>query len=232
MPARPTVLLFDIDGTLITTGGAGRRAIRAAFETRHGRPDACDHFSFGGMTDQAIVRQGLEAIGVTVSTLAMTELLATYIEHLEREVAKVPESDYRVHAGMHAAVDAGLSRGFAVGLGTGNVKAGATVKLRRVGLHERFGFGGFGDDDERRPELIRRGAQRGAKVLDVPLEHARVVVIGDTPKDIDAAQAIGAESVAVATGGFSLEVLRAAGATWAFSDLTVPGALEAVLDGR
>jgi phosphoglycolate phosphatase-like HAD superfamily hydrolase len=232
MALRPTVLLFDIDGTLITTGGAGRRAIRAAFAQQYGRADACDHFSFGGMTDQAIARQGLEAIGVEVTSASIAELLSTYVLHLEDEVRRVPEADYRVHVGMHAAIDAGHARGFAVGLGTGNVKAGATVKLRRVGLHERFDFGGFGDDDERRPELIRRGAERGAARLGVPLDEARVVVIGDTPKDVDAAQALGADSVAVATGGFSVDALRAAGATWVFPDLTVQGALEAVLSGR
>ncbi|MDX2012973.1 MAG: haloacid dehalogenase-like hydrolase [Myxococcaceae bacterium] len=232
MTTRPTVLLFDIDGTLITTGGAGRRAIRAAFAQRYGRADACDHFSFGGMTDQAIARQGLAAIGVEGTAAAIHELLSAYVLHLEDEVRRVPEADYRVHAGMHAAIDAGHGRGFAVGLGTGNVRAGATVKLRRVGLHERFDFGGFGDDDELRPNLIRRGAERGAARLGVALEAARVVVIGDTPKDVDAAKAIGADSVAVATGGFSADVLREAGATWVFGDLTAPGALAAVLEGR
>jgi phosphoglycolate phosphatase-like HAD superfamily hydrolase len=225
----PTVLLFDIDGTLITTGGAGRRAITKAFEVLHGRADACDHFSFGGMTDRAIVRLGLEAIGVGASTEAIDEVIDRYVELLELEVWKVDARAYRVHDGMLAAIDAGHARGCAVGLGTGNVQAGARAKLRRVALHERFDFGGFGDDHELRPELIRRGAERGAARLGVPLSDARVVVIGDTPKDVHAAQAIGAECVAVATGEFPLEVLRQAGATWAFDDLTAPGALEAVL---
>lgn len=225
----PTVLLFDIDGTLITTGGAGRRAITRAFEALHGRPDACDRFSFGGMTDRAIARLGLEAIGVAASTAAVDALLGAYLRLLEEEVARVEAARYHVHAGMREAVEAGHALGFAVGLGTGNVREGAMTKLRRVGLHARFDFGGFGDDHELRPELIRRGAERGAERLGRPLEAVRVVVIGDTPKDVDAALAIGAECVAVATGGHPVDALLASGATRAFADLLAPGALDAVL---
>jgi phosphoglycolate phosphatase-like HAD superfamily hydrolase len=226
---KPTVLLFDIDGTLITTGGAGRRAITRAFETVYGRPDACDDFSFSGMTDRAIVRLGLDAIGVTVSSATIDEVIGSYLRLLDEEVARVDEAQYRVHQGMHEAIAAGHANGCAVGLGTGNVERGAMTKLRRVGLHDRFNFGGFGDDHELRPELIRRGAERGAAKLGKSLDAVRVVVIGDTPKDIDAARAIGAECVAVATGDHSLEVLEQAGATRAFPDLTVPGALESLL---
>lgn len=227
---KPTVLLFDIDGTLVTTGGAGRKAIDRAFELLHGRADACSHFSFSGMTDRAIARIGLGHIGVEVHEAAIDALITRYVECLREEVVKVPETKYRVHPGMREAVLAGHAAGMAVGLGTGNVKDGARVKLERVGLYEHFAFGGFGDDHELRPELIRRGAQRGLEQLKVT--DARVVVIGDTPKDIDAAQAIGAQSVAVATGGFTLEQLRAAGATWVFETLAEPGALEALLHER
>ncbi len=226
---KPTVLLFDIDGTLITSGGAGRRALTRAFETVYGRADACNHFSFSGMTDRAIVRLGLEAIGVAVSSATIDEVIGSYLRLLDEEVSRVDDSEYRVHAGMHEAIAAGHANGFAVGLGTGNVQRGATTKLKRVGLHEQFDFGGFGDDHELRPELIRRGAERGAAKLGRPLDSVRVVVIGDTPKDIDAAKAIGAECVAVATGDHSLEALEQAGATRAFPDLTAPGALESLL---
>jgi phosphoglycolate phosphatase len=226
---KPTVLLFDIDGTLITTGGAGRRAITRAFETVYGRPDACDDFSFSGMTDRAIVRLGLDAIGVTVSSATIDEVIGSYLRLLDEEVARVDEAQYRVHQGMHEAIAAGHANGCAVGLGTGNVQRGAMTKLKRVGLHERFDFGGFGDDHELRPELIRRGAERGAAKLGKSLDAVRVVVIGDTPKDIDAAKAIGAECVAVATGDHSLEALEQAGATRVFPDLTVSGALESLL---
>ncbi|MBL8909481.1 MAG: HAD hydrolase-like protein [Archangium sp.] len=219
---RPTVLLFDIDGTLITTGGAGRRAIDRAFEELLGRSDACSHFSFSGMTDRAIIRLGLEALGEKVDDARVDALIAAYLGALGDEVTRTPPEKYRVHAGMREAVKAGLDRGMAVGLGTGNVREGARIKLERVQLYDSFAFGGFGDDHELRPELIRRGAERGLAQLKVT--EARVVVIGDTPKDVDAAIAIGAESLAVATGGFSLQQLREAGATRAFETLAEPEA--------
>ena len=131
---------------------------------------------------------------------------------------------------MVHAVDEALSRsGFAVGLGTGNVKAGAKLKLDRVRLGDRFSFGGFGCDHEHRPTLIRIGAERGAEKLGVPVSECRVVIIGDTPKDVHAAQAIGAESIGVGTGSFGPAQLLACGATAAFRHLDEPGALEAVL---
>jgi phosphoglycolate phosphatase-like HAD superfamily hydrolase len=226
---RPTVLLFDIDGTLVTTGGAGRRSIDQAFASLHGRADACSHFSFDGMTDRGIARMGLETIGVPVSAAAIDAVLERYVECLEEAVRAVPDDRYLVHEGMREAVDAGLAAGMAVGLGTGNVREGARVKLSRVGLFEKFAFGGFGDDHELRPELIRRGAERGAAKLGVALGDARVVVIGDTPKDVSAAHAIGAESFAVATGGFTLDQLRPSGPTYLFQTLADAGALDALL---
>jgi phosphoglycolate phosphatase len=98
-----------------------------------------------------------------------------------------------------------------------------------VGLFARFAFGGFGCDDEDRAALLWRGAERGASALGIPVSSARLVVIGDTPKDVRAAQRIDAESVGVGTGSFSAEALLAAGATVAFPSLAAPGALQAVL---
>jgi phosphoglycolate phosphatase len=227
---RPTVLLFDIDGTLVTTGGVGRRALELAFERSHGRRDACTGFRFDGMTDRAIVRGGLSALGLDPSTAAIDAVLASYLEVLGEEVAAASAATYHVHPGMREALDAlARVREVAVGLGTGNIRAGARIKLERVGLFDRFGFGGFGCDDEDRTALLRTGAERGAAQLQLPLAAVRVVVIGDTPKDVTAAHGICAESVAVATGSFSSAELRAAGATHAFTSLAVPGALEAVL---
>jgi phosphoglycolate phosphatase-like HAD superfamily hydrolase len=225
---RPAIYLFDIDGTIVTTGGAGRRAIERAFERLHLRPDACAAISFGGMTDRAIARAGLTAIGAPSSDREIDALLTVYLEILVEEVEIARE--YRVHQGIQEAVEAALAReACAVGLGTGNVREGARLKLARVGLFDRFAFGGFGCDHEDRAELLRIGASRGAEKLGVPLAECRVVVIGDTPKDIAAAKAIGAESVAVATGFFTAEALAACSPTFIFPDLAAPGAIDALL---
>jgi phosphoglycolate phosphatase-like HAD superfamily hydrolase len=230
---RPTVLLFDIDGTLVTTGGAGRRAISRAFEKLHGRRDACDSFSLSGMTDRAIVRKALSIIGEEASALAIDAVIECYLSFLDEEVQRTADSDYFVHAGMREAVSESRARqGFAVGLGTGNVRQGARVKLERVGIYDQFAFGGFGCDHEDRVELIRHGARCGAQLLGARLEECRVVVIGDTPKDVDAAKGIGALCIGVGTGNFTAAALLEAGADFAFSDFTERGALEALLEDR
>lgn len=227
------MLLFDVDGTLVTTGGAGRRAIEQAFERVHGRTEACSHFLFDGMTDRAIVRGGLLAIGVEATDARIDELLAAYVVCLEDSVRQAPAHRYVVHEGTREAVESALGRrGFAVGLGTGNIREGARVKLERVDFFRYFSFGGFGDDHETRAELIRAGAARGAAQLGVPLTEARVVIIGDTPKDIDAANAIGALSLGVGTGSWAAEALRTHGATWAFDTLADEGVYEALFESK
>ncbi|MCI0573922.1 MAG: haloacid dehalogenase-like hydrolase [Myxococcaceae bacterium] len=227
---KPTVLLFDIDGTLVTTGGVGRIAMERAFEATHGRRDACSGFRMDGMTDRGIVRTSLDAIGVPVTSDGVEAVLSVYVSILEEEVARADPRTYRLHPGMAEAVDAALAlTHVAVGLGTGNIREGARVKLTRVSIYDRFRFGGFGCDDEDRPTLIRRGAERGAAQLGVSLEACRVVIIGDTPKDVAAAQALGAESIGVGTGRFTPEELLACGATHAFPDLGAGGALQALL---
>jgi len=230
---RPTVLLFDIDGTLVTTGGAGRRAISRAFEKLHGRLDACESFSLSGMTDRAIVRKALGVIGVEPTTEAIDALIDCYLSLLDEEVRRTEDRHYFVHAGMREAVAEARSRSsVAVGLGTGNVRQGARVKLERVGIYDQFAFGGFGCDHEDRVELIRHGARSGARMLDAPLEACRVVVIGDTPKDVHAAKGIGAVCIGVGTGNFTPQALIEAGADFAFPDFTSPEAIEALLQDR
>jgi phosphoglycolate phosphatase-like HAD superfamily hydrolase len=223
------VLLFDIDGTLVTTGGVGRRAIERAFHRCHGRPDACTRIRFDGMTDRSITRLALQAIEVEATEDGIDALLAVYIAELEAELRAAPPDNYRVHVGVGQAIEAARERGMALGLGTGNVREGARLKLEHVDLYRHFSFGGFGNDHELRVELIRRGAERGAEQLGKTLDQCRVVVIGDTPKDVDAARGIGAESIGVGTGSFSAASLREHGATYAFDDLTSPGALAALL---
>jgi phosphoglycolate phosphatase len=226
---RPTVLLYDIDGTLISSSGAGRAALVRAFERRFGAGEFLG-FRFDGMTDPAIIELGLRAAGIVEGELAAesTAMLAAYLGTLEEACTA---AEFRVHAGIEASLALAARPEVAVGLGTGNVARGARLKLERVALHHRFAFGGYGDDSGDRPTLLRIGAARGAARLGRALEDCRVVVIGDTPKDIAAARAIGADCIAVATGSFSVTELRAHAPTLAVPDLTAPGAAEALLDG-
>jgi phosphoglycolate phosphatase len=225
---RPSVLLFDIDGTLVSMGGAGRRALARTFDELLGLPSLYDGFEFAGMTDPAIVRHGLGVAGVPVDAATVERFLAAYLVHLAAEVRDA--TNCRVHPGVDVVLDAAAShRDVAIGLGTGNLREGARLKLERMGLHHRFAFGGFGCDHEERPRILGVGAERGAARLGRTPSTCRVVVIGDTPRDVAAAHAIGAECVAVATSAFPVDALRAAGADWAFPDLTAAGVLEAVL---
>jgi phosphoglycolate phosphatase len=229
---RPTVLLFDIDGTLLLTGGAGRRAFEGAFAQVLGRADAVAHISFAGMTDLAIARAGIRALGLELPPEAerarMDELVACYVELLAEEL--VSTSGYRIMPGVEQVLD-GLVEAprLAIGLGTGNVKRGAQAKLEKGGLWQRFTFGGFGCDAELRAEVLRAGAVRGAAELGEELAACRVVVIGDTPKDVEAALAIGAECVGVETGGVGAEALYARGARAVFSDLRDGAVLDLLL---
>lgn len=224
-----TVLLFDIDGTLVCTGGAGRRAMLSAFATLTGRADVFDGMSFAGMTDRAIARHGLGARGGDVTDEAIDEALDLYLTRLEAEL--VASSGYRVLPGVATLL--GALRGnaeVAIGLGTGNVRRGAYAKLARGGIDSAFAFGGFGCDDENRVELLRAGARRGAEQLGAPLESCRVVVIGDTPKDVAAARGIGAPCIGVGTGGFDLATLSACGAARVFDTLEDARVHEALLE--
>lgn len=226
--ATPTVLLFDVDGTLVSTGGAGGRALRGALRAE-GYRDA-ETFSYAGMTDRAIVRRHLTESSIEATDAIIDTVLERYLTLLTEEVERTPADSYIVHEGMMEALDEAEARsGFAVGLGTGNVERGARIKLGRVGASDRFTFGGFGCDAEDRSELIAVGAARGAARLGVPLEACRVVVIGDTPRDVAAALANGAECVAVATGHYDAESLSSAGATHVFDSFAVAGALAALL---
>jgi phosphoglycolate phosphatase-like HAD superfamily hydrolase len=218
MASRPTIFLFDIDGTLLLTGGCGRRAFEHAFDHITGQRGALDGFSFGGMTDRAIARMGLTAIGRAADPAVVDQLLEAYLEALARELVTPP--NFVVLPGAHEAVRAlsGRER-TALGLGTGNVRRGAQAKLAYADLWHLFSFGGFGCDHEDRAELLRAGALRGAAQLGEPLAACRIVVIGDTVRDIAAAHAIGAECIAVCTGGDSAEKLRAQGADAVFESL-------------
>jgi phosphoglycolate phosphatase-like HAD superfamily hydrolase len=194
-----------------------------------GAPPSASDFEFGGMTDRAIARLGLRNAGLVDEGAAIDAVLERYLSFLREEVPRA--RGYRVLPGVDELVERlRRTRGLAVGLGTGNLAAGAQIKLTPAGLHKRFEFGGFGSDHEDRAVLLEVGARRGAERLGVPRTSCRVVVIGDTPRDIAAAHAIGAECLAVATGRYDVEVLRACGAEMALEDLSDARAFEFLVD--
>ena len=228
---RPTVLLFDVDGTLLSAGGAGRRALERAFAARCGTAAPLHDVRFNGMTDPGIVRAGLERLGRAVSPPLVAAILDDYVGLLDEELARA--TGFQVYPGVVTLLDAlAAHRHVAIGLGPGNVREGARRKLEHAELDGHFGFGGFGSDHEDRAALLRIGVARGADRLGCEPGACRTIVIGDTPHDVAAARAIGADSLGVATGGCALSALRAAGATWTVADLTVPAALDALCKGE
>lgn len=225
---RPQILLFDIDGTLISAHGVGRRALSRAFLQRFGVAGAVDSIELQGMTDPGIIRLALESLGREAVPELVAVIIEDYLVHLDEELRSggKPEVLPGVDALLQSLREAPLGVERVIGLGTGNVEAGAHAKLRPTGLLPHFSFGGYGSDDEIRASLLRVGAERGAARLCVAREACRVIVVGDTVRDIDAARAIGAECLAVATGNDPSSKLRSSGATLTVEDLTCPQALE------
>jgi phosphoglycolate phosphatase-like HAD superfamily hydrolase len=209
MTARP--VLFDIDGTLITSGGAGAVAWREAFQDLYGVPADIGRFTDAGMTDPEVGRLTFAAVvGHEPSPAELARVLAARQRHLPRAVAE--SKGYRVLPGVRESLD-GLHRdGCLLGLTTGGTEAAAHIKLARGDLNHYFAFGGYGSDSPDRTELTRRAIERAGTVLGHPVDPAEVVVVGDTPLDIEAAHGAGARGVGVATGHFSVDELRAAGA--------------------
>lgn len=228
---RPTVILFDLDGTLVATSGAGRAAIDAAFHELHGRADACAGFSLAGMTDKQIIRRALRDLGQPADDAAVAAVLARYLDRLDGELKRA--KGFRILPGVVALLDL-LDEfdGIAVGLGTGNVRAGAQRKLTKAQLWRRFSFGGFGDDHESRPELIKIAGERGAAQLRAPLSVCKVVVIGDTALDVAAARANGFHVLAVASGPVPRAELEVAKPDAVADSLGESAVIDWLMDGR
>ena len=203
------LVLFDIDGTLIKTGRAGLRGMNAAFERLHGRSEALEGISFAGRTDRAIVADIFRALGLDAGASVMDELREAYLGHLAEEIKK-PVPDCEVLPGVEASLEAlDLRKEVGVGLLTGNYRQGAAIKLGHFGLWERFGFGAFGDAHADRRHLVPVAIAEAERAIGARVPPSRVIVIGDTPLDVDCAHAHGAVAVAVATGPFSTAELAA-----------------------
>ena len=211
MSSRSTVLvLFDIDGTLIRTAGAGVRGLDEAFERLHGRTGALHGVTVAGRTDRAILTEVFSRWNEELSEPVVAPLRDHYLAGLERELQLGSGPAFGVLPGVRAALDAlDADPLFTLGLLTGNFERGAEIKLTHFDLWRRFRFGAFGDHHVDRRALVPVAVDRARAC---GIEPAHVVVIGDTPLDVDCAHAHGAKAVAVATGDYSQATLVATGA--------------------
>lgn len=219
------LILFDIDGTLLWTDGAGRRAIHRALVDEMGTAGPIDGYRFDGKTDPQIVRELMELAGHpdSGSEERITAVCRRYVELLTAELEK-PTQATRVYPGIKellAALEPYEADGRAlVGLLTGNVEHGAALKLRSAGLDfARFAVGAFGSDSHHRPDLPAVAADRAARRVGRRFSGVDIVIVGDTPDDVNCCKPMGARSVGVATGFYDVPALRAAGATHVFADL-------------
>ncbi|MEZ5291810.1 MAG: haloacid dehalogenase-like hydrolase [Vicinamibacterales bacterium] len=214
------ILLFDVDGTLVLTGGAGKRAMDRAFEAEFGVPDAFTGVSMAGRTDRWLVETALERHGLPASSDHLGRFHRRYVVELAASIHEPGVGRRGVLPGVAEALDrvAALD-GVQTALLTGNYEHGARIKLQHFGLWTRFSWGAYGDEHAERDALAVAALAR-ARDLGLRLADARhAVVIGDTPFDIACARAAGARVVAVATGGHSLDELRACGPDLALEDL-------------
>ena len=220
------VCLFDIDGTLINTGGAGMAAIQQAFGQVFGIGDL-DGVQTVGRTDRGIADDLFSARGVENSTANWQTFQAAYLEHLHENLR---QREGRVLAGVVELLEHLTSqRDVALGLLTGNTAEGARIKLEYYDLNQHFAFGGYGDDHPHRDEVARQALRVARSHLNQDITGQDVCVIGDTPHDVRCARAIGARVVAVSSGFCSAEELIEAGPDVLVKNLGERAVLDAIL---
>jgi phosphoglycolate phosphatase-like HAD superfamily hydrolase len=212
------LVLFDIDGTLIHTGGAGEKAFGRVCESVFEVPDGTANLQFAGRTDTGIVRQFFDKHHIESSPENFTKFFKYYLEFLPEMLKQITG---RVLAGTKQWLrDLEASpQTPTIGLLTGNIRHGAQTKLSHYGLWHHFATGGFGDDHENRNEVAKVARQRGVEHLGATLRDEEVLVIGDTPLDIECARAIGAKVLAVATGVYPASQLRELNPDWTVESL-------------
>jgi phosphoglycolate phosphatase len=215
-------LLFDIDGTLIDSGGAGMRSLNLAFEEMFAVDEAFRTVSMAGKTDPQILKEALALHGIESRNGIVPEFYRTYLRHLSKQIEN---GKGHVKPGMRELLE--ILRGrkeYVLGLLTGNIEEGAIIKLEHFGLQSFFVTGAFGSDDEDRKRLLPIAVGKLCRTMSVAVPFADCVIIGDTPRDVDCARPYGALAVAVATGPYSAAALSAAGADIVFEDLSDVGA--------
>ncbi len=225
------IALFDIDGTLLWTQGAGKRAMERALMAVIGNTGPEGH-RYDGKTDRQIVREALLGTGHDASRVDvhMDEIIARYLVELEPELEGVNTGAF-VLPGVHAILDAVHEQDdIMLGLLTGNVVSGAERKLRAAGINaDRFVVGAYGSDHEARPELPPIARARAEAVLGRPVQGSDCVIIGDTPMDVACGRPMGARAIAVATGHYDVAALTACAPDAVFADLSDTAAvLEAI----
>ena len=212
------LLLFDIDGTLISSGGAGEAALKDAMLSRFAVEEDLDGIILAGATDGRIARELLEKHSISVSPENVSALLDTYLGHLTERIGR---HDGRLLPGIVFLLKVLSERTDVVlALLTGNVSRGAKIKLTHYGVWDFFEFGAFADDHHDRNELGKFARARALERHGEDFPPSRIYVIGDTPKDIECGRAIGACTVAIATGHYSSAELRDHAPDFLFEDLS------------
>jgi phosphoglycolate phosphatase-like HAD superfamily hydrolase len=221
MYAPPAIeaVLFDIDGTLLLTGGAGAVAWQRAFRELYEVDADIDEHTQAGVTDPEIAEIVFrDVIGRDGSEAERAEAITAYLGHLADAVNE--SSGYQVMPGIKELLPQLTEQGVLLGLVTGNIDAAAQIKLARGDLNRFFAFGGYGSDARDRTELTRKALERGGEVAGKPLDPAATIAVGDTPRDVTAGHGAGIKVVGVATGHYTIEQLTEAGADWAIEDVT------------
>lgn len=212
------LVLFDIDGTVMESGGAGTRSMNLAFEELFRVRDAFRGIPMAGRTDIQIMKDGLRKHGLDSENGNIGLLCDAYIRRLRKEL-ETSKKALKPGIAESLGILSGMDQ-VSLGLLTGNIEAGARIKLGSFGLNRYFPFGAFGDDDEDRNRLLPVAAARFRLLYGKEIEYRDCVVIGDTPRDVECAKIHGAYSIAVATGPYSYETLLSSGADLVLRDLS------------
>jgi phosphoglycolate phosphatase-like HAD superfamily hydrolase len=211
-------VLFDIDGTLLVTGGAGAVAWQRAFLELYDIEANIEEHTHAGMTDPEIAAIVFrEVIGREGSAAERAEAIAGYLSHLQQAVEE--SAGYRVMPGIEELLPRLTEEGVLLGIVTGNIEAAAHIKLARGDLNRYFAFGGYGSDSRDRTELTKKALERGAEVSGHPLDPAETIAVGDTPRDVKAGHGAGIKVVGVATGSYTVDELTDAGADWSIENV-------------
>lgn len=222
------LILWDIDGTLITSGGAGERALIAALKAGFGLDGSLSWLEYSGRTDAWIAHEVLRHYGLPETPENIQHYLESYLQAL---AAAMPNPRARLHAGILALLETLHHRtDLAQGLLTGNLQRGARIKLEQFSVWHYFEFGAFADDSPRRNDLGPHALRRAREHHGIDFPPGHVFIIGDTPWDIECGKVIGANTIAVATGGFSVEQLRAHTPTAVFADFNDTAAFLRAID--